>query len=211
MQPLRRCGIVAQLARLAAGVAQHAVQLPDAIDPAALRGAALHHDRDRKRRLFHARNYTRSAIIFREKPLMKKVIPISSGRLPAAVFGGGELVDTRARRMHDLRISVTDRCNFRCTYCMPKSVFDSSYQFLPQASLLSFEEISRLAGLFVAHGVEKLRLTGGEPLLRRHVERLVAQLSRLRTPANGPVDLTLTTNGSLLRRKAAALRDAGLG
>ncbi|NLD53971.1 MAG: GTP 3',8-cyclase MoaA [Burkholderiaceae bacterium] len=151
--------------------------------------------------------------------MTERIIPIADLRyqasLPAIpqapVAPVGFLADARGRRLHDLRISVTDRCNFRCTYCMPKSVFDSSYQFLPQASLLSFEEISRLAGLFVAHGVEKLRLTGGEPLLRRHVERLVAQLSRLRTPANGPVDLTLTTNGSLLRRKAAALRDAGLG
>src|SRR5690606_15299956 len=91
------------------------------------------------------------------------------------------------------------------------SVFDSSYQFLPQASLLSFEEITRIARLFVAHGVEKLRITGGEPLLRKHVERLVEQLARLRTPSGRPVDLTLTTNASLLRRKAAALRDAGLG
>jgi cyclic pyranopterin phosphate synthase len=122
----------------------------------------------------------------------------------------GLLADTRGRRLHDLRISVTDRCNFRCTYCMPKSVFDQDYAFLPQASLLSFEEIVRLVVVFVSHGVEKVRLTGGEPLLRRHVERLVEMLAELRTPSGEPLDLTLTTNGSLLARKARALREAGL-
>ena len=122
----------------------------------------------------------------------------------------GLLAHRRGRRLHDLRISVTDRCNFRCTYCMPKSVFGSDYAFLPQASLLSFEEITRLARLFVAHGVEKLRLTGGEPLVRRDVERLVGMLAPLTTPAGAPLDLTLTTNGSLLARKARALREAGL-
>ncbi len=150
--------------------------------------------------------------------MTERIIPIADlryqARLPAIpdapVAPVGLLADARGRRLHDLRISVTDRCNFRCTYCMPKSVFDSSYQFLPQASLLSFEEITRLARLFVAHGVEKLRLTGGEPLLRRHVERLVEQLAGLRTASGEPIDLTLTTNGSLLRRKARALRDAGL-
>jgi cyclic pyranopterin phosphate synthase len=151
--------------------------------------------------------------------MTERIIPIADlryqARLPAIPDAPaspvGLLADARGRRLHDLRISVTDRCNFRCTYCMPKSVFDSSYQFLPQASLLSFEEITRLARLFVAHGVEKLRLTGGEPLLRRHVERLVEQLALLQTAGGEAIDLTLTTNGSLLRRKAAALRDAGLG
>ncbi|MCL4699665.1 MAG: GTP 3',8-cyclase MoaA, partial [Burkholderiaceae bacterium] len=105
---------------------------------------------------------------------------------------------------------VTDRCNFRCTYCMPKEVFDRDYKFLPQTSLLSFEEITRVARIFVAHGVAKLRLTGGEPLLRKHLEGLIEQLAALRTPAGEPLDITQTTNGSLLERKARALRDAGL-
>lgn len=122
----------------------------------------------------------------------------------------GRVVDAFARPLHDLRISVTDRCNFRCVYCMPKDVFDKNYPYLPHGALLSFEEITRVARLFVAHGVEKLRLTGGEPLLRKDIERLVAMLRELRTPEGRPVDLTLTTNGSLLARKARALKDAGL-
>ena len=122
----------------------------------------------------------------------------------------GELFDRLGRPLRDLRISVTDRCNFRCSYCMPKDVFDKDYKFLPQTSLLSFEEITRAARIFVAHGVSKLRLTGGEPLLRKHIETLIAQLAALRTPAGQPLDITLTTNGSLLERKAQALRDAGL-
>ncbi|MBL8340392.1 MAG: GTP 3',8-cyclase MoaA [Rubrivivax sp.] len=122
----------------------------------------------------------------------------------------GLVADRLGRPLHDLRISVTDRCNFRCSYCMPKEVFDRDYKFLPQSSLLSFEEITRLARIFVAHGVAKLRLTGGEPLLRKHVEVLIAQLATLRTPEGQPLDITLTTNGSLLTRKARALHDAGL-
>ena len=122
----------------------------------------------------------------------------------------GELRDLRARPLRDLRISVTDRCNFRCNYCMPKEVFDSSYTYLPQSSLLSFEEITRVARQFVAHGVQKIRLTGGEPLLRKHIEVLIAQLSQLCTPQGQALDLTLTTNGSLLARKAHALKEAGL-
>ena len=122
----------------------------------------------------------------------------------------GRLNDRLGRPLRDLRISVTDRCNFRCSYCMPKEVFDRDYRFLPQSSLLSFEEITRTARLFVSHGVTKLRLTGGEPLLRKHLEVLIAQLAELRTPDGEPLDITLTTNGSLLERKAQALRDAGL-
>jgi cyclic pyranopterin phosphate synthase len=134
-----------------------------------------------------------------------------SSALPAGVeTPSGELRDRFDRRLHDLRISVTDRCNFRCTYCMPKGVFDRSYRFLPHADLLSFEEITRLARIFVAHGVEKIRLTGGEPLLRRDLERLIEQLARLTTPGGAALDLTLTTNGALLARKARALADAGL-
>ena len=132
-------------------------------------------------------------------------------RIPAhAVPANGLLADRLGRPLRDLRISVTDRCNFRCSYCMPKEVFDKDYKFLPQTSLLSFEEITRTARLFVGHGVSKLRLTGGEPLLRKHLEVLVAQLADLRTPDGQPLDITLTTNGSLLARKAQALRDAGL-
>lgn len=122
----------------------------------------------------------------------------------------GLLLDTHARPLRDLRISVTDRCNFRCNYCMPKQVFDNNYSYLPHADLLSFEEITRIAKVFVAHGVQKIRLTGGEPLLRKNIERLIEQLSTLRTPAGYPVDLTLTTNGSLLGRKARDLKAAGL-
>ena len=132
--------------------------------------------------------------------------PPSSTSLPAQ----GLLSDTLGRPLRDLRISVTDRCNFRCSYCMPKEVFDKDYTYLPHASLLSFEEITRLARQFVAHGVRKIRLTGGEPLLRKNLEALVAQLAALRTPDGQPLDITLTTNGSLLVRKAQALKDAGL-
>ena len=113
--------------------------------------------------------------------------------------------DSLARPLRDLRISVTDRCNFRCVYCMPKTVFGRDYSFLDRKELLTFEEIARLARAFVANGVEKIRLTGGEPLLRRDIERLVAMLAEI--PG---LDLTLTTNGALLAAKAQALRDAGL-
>jgi cyclic pyranopterin phosphate synthase len=115
------------------------------------------------------------------------------------------LVDRLGRPIRDLRVSVTDRCNFRCVYCMPKEVFGREYPFLPRAELLTFEEIERLTQLFAALGVEKIRITGGEPLVRRDVETLVAMLARI--PG---VDLTLTTNGALLAQKAQALRDAGL-
>ena len=116
------------------------------------------------------------------------------------------VADTLGRSLRDLRISVTDRCNFRCTYCMPKEVFGRDYQFLRRDELLTFEEIERLARIFASHGVEKVRLTGGEPLLRRDLERLIAMLARI--PG---LDLTLTTNGALLEKKAQALKDAGLG
>ena len=113
-------------------------------------------------------------------------------------------MDALGRPLRDLRISITDRCNFRCTYCMPKEVFGRDYEFLPRAQLLDYEEIARLARAFVANGVRKLRITGGEPLVRRHVERLIEMLAPL------GVELTLTTNGSLLPGKAKALADAGL-
>ncbi|MFM0736742.1 GTP 3',8-cyclase MoaA [Paraburkholderia xenovorans] len=134
-------------------------------------------------------------------------LPVVSGPVQAP---SGVLHDALARPLRDLRISVTDRCNFRCVYCMPRAVFDKDYAFLPHSSLLSFEEIERLARLFVAHGVEKIRLTGGEPLLRKNLEFLIERLAQLVTPEGRPLDLTLTTNGSLLKRKARSLRDAGL-
>ena len=136
--------------------------------------------------------------------MQPKVIPIVAKRAAAPSFTGGPLVDTRARPMRDLRISVTDRCNFRCVYCMPREVFDAGHEFLPQSAILSFEEIARLAGIFVSLGVKKIRLTGGEPLVRKQLHRLVALLAPL------PVEITLTTNGSLLARQAAALKQAGL-
>ncbi|QCP52421.1 GTP 3',8-cyclase MoaA [Trinickia violacea] len=133
-------------------------------------------------------------------------------RLHAADLTAIELPlrDTRQRPLRDLRISVTDRCNFRCIYCMPKEVFGKDYAFLPRSELLSFEEIERVARVFVGLGVEKIRLTGGEPLLRKDLEYLVERLARLQTPRGADIDLTLTTNGSLLSRKAQSLRDAGM-
>jgi cyclic pyranopterin phosphate synthase len=135
---------------------------------------------------------------------MNKVIAIQPGHRPAPPFEGGPLADTLGRAMRDLRISVTDRCNFRCVYCMPREVFDSNYRFLPHEAILSFEEIARLARAFVGLGVQKIRLTGGEPLVRRHLHRLVEMLADL------DVELTLTTNGSLLAAQAKALARAGL-
>ena len=125
-------------------------------------------------------------------------------------IGNAMPTDLLGRPLRDLRISVTDRCNFRCNYCMPKEVFDKDYAYLPHASLLSFEEITRTARLFAAQGVRKIRLTGGEPLLRKNIEVLIGQLAQLRTVDGAPLDLTLTTNGSLLARKAKALKAAGL-
>jgi GTP 3',8-cyclase len=146
--------------------------------------------------------------------MTERIIRISDARrakpLPAAgSLDAGRLdasgLDTLGRPMRDLRISVTDRCNFRCVYCMPKDVFGPDYPFLARSELLSFEEIARLVRVFRRHGVEKIRLTGGEPLLRRNLERLIAMLAEI--PG---VELTLTTNGSLLARKARALKAAGL-
>ena len=116
-----------------------------------------------------------------------------------------KLVDQLARPVRDLRISVIDRCNFRCSYCMPKSVFGREYTFLPREQLLTFEEIDRLAGLFTRAGVTKIRLTGGEPLLRRDIEGLVGRLAQI-----DGLDLTLTTNAALLATRARALKEAGL-
>jgi cyclic pyranopterin phosphate synthase len=150
--------------------------------------------------------------------MTEKVIPLADLRylnkvpvVPAQLeVPAGFVADALARPLRDLRISVTDRCNFRCVYCMPKEVFDKEYAFLPHSSLLSFEEITRIAKIAVAHGVEKIRLTGGEPLLRKHIEKLIETLAVLKTPDGRELDLTLTTNASLLARKAQALKDAGL-
>lgn len=122
----------------------------------------------------------------------------------------GFVADSLARPLRDLRISLTDRCNFRCVYCMPEESFGKDHVFLPQSSLLSFEEITRIARIFVAHGVQKIRLTGGEPLLRKHIENLIEMLAQLKTPDGRDLELTLTTNGSLLAKKAQTLKDAGL-
>ena len=150
--------------------------------------------------------------------MSERVIPLFDQRLAAfkatipsqKIAANGLLSDTLGRPLRDLRISVTDRCNFRCAYCMPKEVFDKSYPYLPQTDLLSFEEITRMARLFVDHGVRKLRLTGGEPLLRKNIEVLINMLAAIDTPDGQPLDITLTTNASLLAKKARALKDAGL-
>ena len=159
---------------------------------------------------------------FRPRPMTERVIPLIDQRRSAApppllaapadgsAWAAGPRLDRLGRPLTDLRISVTDRCNFRCSYCMPKEVFDKNYPYLPHGALLSFEEITRLAALFTELGVRKIRLTGGEPLLRKNIEALIEQLAALRTPDGAPLDLALTTNGSLLARKAAALRAAGL-
>ena len=118
--------------------------------------------------------------------------------------------DLLGRPLHDLRISVTDRCNFRCTYCMPKEIFGPDFAFLPKSEVLSFEEIERVARAFVELGVEKLRITGGEPLVRRDLPHLIEMLAAIRRPDGGEIDLTLTTNGSALRALARPLAAAGL-
>jgi len=149
--------------------------------------------------------------------MSERVIPLVDQRLtalraevPAHDWQGGLLLDQLQRPMHDLRISVTDRCNFRCNYCMPKEVFNKDYSYLPHGDLLNFEEITRLAKVFVGLGVRKIRLTGGEPLLRKNLEILVEQLAQIQTPDGSKLDLTLTTNGSLLTKKAQQLKNAGL-
>jgi cyclic pyranopterin phosphate synthase len=132
------------------------------------------------------------------------------GLVTNAFDGKPGLPDRYGRALRDLRISVTDRCNFRCTYCMPAEIFGRDFAFLPHSEVLTFEEISTVARVFVELGVEKLRITGGEPLVRRDLPTLLGQLSQLRTPDGHEIDLTLTTNGSALRTLAGPLRDAGL-
>src|SRR5256885_5582824 len=145
------------------------------------------------------------------QPRFTLVLMLDQAVQGATTFDGrlGQL-DRRGRALRDLRISVTDRCNFRCPYCMPGDVFGRDYQFLPRDEILSYEEIHRLAEVFVGLGVHKLRITGGEPTVRRGLPGLVAMLAPLRTPADEPVDLALTTNRSALRHLARPLADAGL-
>src|SRR5690606_20561053 len=145
---------------------------------------------------------------------MPGVIHHPPGLPPAGPDGvaapGGPVRDALGRPLRDLRISVTDRCNFRCTYCMPRELFGTDHPFLPQRALLTFEEITRVARIALAGGVRKIRLTGGEPLLRKQIEHLIGVLADLRTLDGEPPELTLTTNGTLLARKARALAEAGL-
>lgn len=130
---------------------------------------------------------------------------MGTSKIPVVEKRPSGVVDTMGRPLRDLRISVADRCNFRCIYCMPKEIFGSDYEFLDRKELLTFEEIERLARVFVGHGIEKIRLTGGEPLVRRNLEDLIEMLAAI--PG---LDLTLTTNGSMLARKAESLKKAGL-
>jgi cyclic pyranopterin phosphate synthase len=123
---------------------------------------------------------------------------------------GAASIDTLGRPLTDLRLSVIDQCNFRCTYCMPKEVYTKDFPFLDSASRLSFDQLVMLAKSFVAQGVEKIRITGGEPLLRKDLPRLVEALASLRTPGGKDVEIAMTTNGSLLAAKARSLKDAGL-
>jgi cyclic pyranopterin phosphate synthase len=154
-----------------------------------------------RRRCIRNSHKTQAATLENEGPAMNTQPVARQWTQPAAPA----LTDTRGRALRDLRISVTDRCNFRCTYCMPKEVYGRDFQFLERSQLLSFDEIHRLVGIFRGHGIEKVRLTGGEPLVRRQLEKLIAMLSQ-----DAGLDLTLTTNGSLLKQKARALKDAGL-
>ena len=148
-----------------------------------------------------------------------RLIPISLAQPPAAEDyraldverdHADTLLDGLQRPLRDLRISVTDRCNLRCTYCMPREVFDKLHTYLPRSELLSFEEIERIARLFIRLGVRKIRLTGGEPLLRHGIEHLIEKLARLQTAEGKPMEIALTTNGVLLARKARLLKSAGL-
>jgi GTP 3',8-cyclase len=136
--------------------------------------------------------------------------PLHIGANPAWDSGSRPTTDARNRPLRDLRISVTDRCNFRCVYCMPKEIFGKDFTFMQREELLTFEEITRVARIAVAHGVEKIRLTGGEPLLRKGLEDLVGMLAALRTPEGGEIDIALTTNGSALAATARKLKNAGL-
>ncbi len=148
-------------------------------------------------------------------PIQAEEAPASTMRLPVPISGpirleNGHLIDERGRPLRDLRISLTDHCNFRCRYCMPKEKFDSKHQFLAHTELLTFEEIKRLVRIFLGFGVKKIRLTGGEPLLRKHVCSLIADIKSMRTSEGKSPDVAMTTNGTLLKRMAADLKAAGL-
>ena len=147
----------------------------------------------------------------RGRALALPSIGLPTSTSPSGASSAGAVQDRLRRPLRDLRISVTDRCNFRCVYCMPKEIFGRDFQFRERSELLAFEEIERLAAIAVSLGVRKLRLTGGEPLLRRGIEELVARLAALRTPEGERLDIALTTNGSALPVKAESLARAGLG
>src|SRR3954469_12219592 len=134
------------------------------------------------------------------------IVPLA----PSAFDGRAGVADRLGRPIRDVRISVTDRCNFRCTYCMPKEIFGADYAFLPRSEVLTFEEIARTARVFVGLGAEKLRITGGAPLGRRDLPLLIEMLAEIQRPDGRSIDLTLTTNGSALRRLARPLAEAGL-
>lgn len=147
--------------------------------------------------------------------MSSRIIPIQAESKIVPLTGevsrtNGYWTDRRGRPLRDLRISVTDRCNFRCRYCMPKEKFENGVPFLAHTEVLSFEEIERMARIAVEGGVEKIRLTGGEPLLRKGIERLIAKLTELKTHRGKNLDVAVTTNGSALVAKAKALADAGL-
>lgn len=145
-------------------------------------------------------------------PAVRELPPLpdtaNAARAPSAT--AKPVSDQLGRPLQDLRISVTDRCNFRCTYCMPRHVYGPGHRFMAQSALLSFEEIERISRLMLPLGVKKLRLTGGEPLMRKQLDRLIAALAPLQTPEGQPVDLAMTTNASLLNQQATALKQAGL-
>ncbi len=158
-----------------------------------------------------ARTDLKTTPILPEEKAERPVIPA----LPIPQSGSVNIVNDRwtdmlGRPLRDLRISVTDHCNFRCRYCMPKESFKKNHRFLAMTELLTFDEIFRISRIAVAHGIEKLRLTGGEPLLRKGIENLIEMLRTLRTPEGKPIDIAMTTNGSLLVRKAEALKAVGL-
>lgn len=147
--------------------------------------------------------------------MSSRVIPIQTAVKTVPLVGeirraGSHWIDTRGRPLRDVRISITDRCNFRCRYCMPKEKFEKDHCFLSHTEVLSFEEIIRLAKIFTANGVEKIRLTGGEPLLRKGIEFLISELSKLKTWNGKSLDVAVTTNGSALAAKAKSLAEAGL-
>ncbi len=121
-----------------------------------------------------------------------------------------QTLDRLGRPLRDLRLSVIDQCNFRCTYCMPREIFNADYAFMPSSDRLPFEQMVKIARAFALLGIEKIRITGGEPLLRRGLESLIEQLAKLRTESGKPMEIALTTNGSLLAAKARSLSDAGL-